>query len=259
MKKRTKLMLGLSAMLLATAGVAATGTFAWFQAAAPSISPTTAGETGSIAAEAGFTSVNGFTVTVEAASIAPAGAVLLTNDSGQVYSTTADNGSDYLISDPTGTKIATITPTLTITYTGSSSSLSEIEALWDAALVAHPVTLTISDTTNYAAAGQATTNFSNALVAYAGEHEKGYDYGLKFTGGASSYAQTASDNSANEEKTISVANVGFTGSTSGSGDSKTITKTGVASGVSFYVGIIGINGVLQDANDTYSFKVAPSV
>ena len=254
MKKRTKLMLGLSAMLLAAGGVAATGTFAWFAATAPTITPTTAGQTGSITSVAGFTSVNGFTVAVDAASLTSITSVLLTNTSGDVYSTLSDGGADILMPGATGTKIATVSPTVTITYTGSASTAAEVETLWDAAIAAHPIDLTISDVTDYTADGQSGTHFSNALVARAGTGGKvmGTDYGLKFTSGASNYTHNAE----NAVKPLAVAaTVGFTDPT-GTGNGRTTSKS-VASGVSFYVGIVGIDGVVQDADDTYTLKVAP--
>ena len=265
MKRKSKLMLGISAMVLAAGAVGVTGTFAWFAATSPTITPTTAGQSATITSVAGFTSVNGFTVAVEAASISDITTVLLTDASGNTYSTLSDGGSDVLMPDASGTKIATVTPTLSITYTGSASTAEEIEALWDAAIAAHPIDLTITDVTLYdTKAHMNSAGFSDSFWNYVDAkedevrtHVAGTDYGLKFTSGDANYA--VGNASVNVTKAVStIATIGFANPT-GSGSSRTTTKTSVASGVSFYVGVIGVNGVVQDANDTYGYKVAPAL
>lgn len=78
MKKRSKLMIGLSALLLATAGIAATGTYAWFTATA---TPTakTANAKGTLGTTNTTLDQNGYVINL---TITPAGDVELTNLSG---------------------------------------------------------------------------------------------------------------------------------------------------------------------------------
>lgn len=83
MKKRTKLMLGLSAMLLAAGGVAATGTFAWFKATTATDIDTYTAQTGSISTKGGTYNLGHFTV--KAIPQAEIAAVELTTTAGKSY------------------------------------------------------------------------------------------------------------------------------------------------------------------------------
>lgn len=88
MKKRTKLMLGLSAMLLAAGGVAATGTFAWYSATAASKSESITALGDLTIASAGDT-LNAVKFTVTAHTGAPT-SLVYTNRTGHSYMRSGD-------------------------------------------------------------------------------------------------------------------------------------------------------------------------
>lgn len=98
MTKRSKLMLGISALLVATGGIAATGTFAWYTAtSAASVQDGTL-TTGSVGVDDTEHGVNG----IKLHAVPVAGAIsdlLITNSAGRSYS---KNGSYY--TEITGTQ-----------------------------------------------------------------------------------------------------------------------------------------------------------
>ena len=146
MTKRSKLMLGVSAMLLASAGVAATGTFAWYSMSNAGLE---AGSktAGSIASAATTAGLGTFTVNV---TVANAENVCLSNDVGKTFVT---DGSTNVEGTSAANAIASPDIMLNVSYRTApgagpeSLNAATILGLWQAAIDGKTLTLTFSKET----------------------------------------------------------------------------------------------------------------
>lgn len=267
MKKRSKLMLGLSAMLLATAGVAATGTFAWFTATNANITPGAAA-TGTLTSSTAAENLGAFTITPEiVADFSDPVAVALTDSYGKTYIMNASNTSVKTdVSAQNATKYATVELKLRIEYDGALTDVNDIKALW--AQAAGTITFTITETTTY------TGSSPSAVIvgALASEQPlygktKGTHYGLKFqkdsapaaNGTENSWISNAAYVPATGLAKALAANALDNPGTFAAGHTHVNTAdyqvlTDVVA--TYYVGIIGIDGVVQTETDSYGFSVA---
>ena len=272
MTKRSKLMLGVSALLLATAGVAATGTFAWFTATNVEINDD-ATATGTMVSTTNGAALGSFVITpvIDTASfddsVNPVG-VALTDSKGDTYvMNESDHSQKTKVTAQNTTRYATVPVKLQIDYTGIASTPAEIEALW--ADAAGTMTFTISETTTY------TGSAPSAIIVGAlasgqplNGKTKGTHYGLKFEkdsapaadGNADSWISNAAYNPASGLAKALTANAlddpGTFGTPSNNGNgtySSTVTTSAQAT---FYVGIIGIDNVVQANTDAYAFQIA---
>jgi hypothetical protein len=187
MKKRTKLMLGISALLAASAGVAATGTFAWFTATAASI--TYQADTGTIGAIASDSQIGSFKITVSDITVSPATIALTEDGTGDTYVMVGGVKTPATATD----KVATISSKITVTYVDTNEtnpSDAEVKTLWADALGSNNVIVTASATAGTNAsqirftsgASNYTGAAANAKVSIASATAKAWDFSSKTTG-----------------------------------------------------------------------------
>ena len=178
MKKRTKLMLGISALLAASAGVAATGTFAWFTATAASITY-----------QADTAQIGSFKITVSDITVSPATIALTEDVTGDTYVMVGGVKTPATATD----KVATISSKITVTYVDTNEtnpSDAEVKTLWADALGSNNVIVTASATAGTNAsqirftsgASNYTGAAANAKVSIASATAKAWDFSSKTTG-----------------------------------------------------------------------------
>lgn len=237
MKKSKILVPAIALLALGVAG-SATGTVAWFTASAATKS--VQADTASIVAQAGVTSTDAFKVTAVLSESAYNG-VYLTNDTGQ---TKLIVGSSNVVVTPTeGQGYATVGISFQIDYTGAAASASDVLSAWTQTVAAGGISFTFSDITEYNA-----TNFPDAT----GHQSAADGRGLKFwtaVPAAPSYAGAAT-------VTVTCAKAdAIAVEFSGSAGSYSATCN---PGLSVYVGVKGVDDLVQYSTDTYSFQCLPA-
>ena len=247
MKRKSKLMLGISALLVAAGAVGVTGTFAWFQQTGTANITPASGTTASVDAVNGVANLGTFTVTASAK--ANPGSVRLTDASGNTY--LWDGASNNSVTD-NGNAMAEVTIQIAISYSGALSNDSDIAALWDDTVDAQSAyKITCEDATDYTVntGGTATKNTPAAIKTAASTTKK---YGLKFGANATTY-----DTGYVLNGTVSKVDVTF-----GKAEikSKTFSSGSVAAfdlTTKVYVGVWGIDGFTQLEDDAYVAKFTP--
>lgn len=273
MKKRTKLMLGMSAMLLATAGVAATGTFAWFSA---TVSATLNGvtDTASVAGDTTTSNLGTFTITPVLLTSADADlgdsvtGIRPSDTAGDVWVGTAGAKTTKVsANNAIETTYLQVKVKFTIAYSGPIDNANDIKTAFNDA-AGNDFKMTISDASSYTAE----KGFDAAFVTLAanGAKTRGTDFGLKFKTSAPTRASgqwanagTPTANTKNEldSATFSLDLAGgdnFSDPANPSTGVYTASFTTAANANSYYIGVVGVDGVVQDSNDIYNFNVAIS-
>ena len=258
MTKRSKLMLGLSGMLLLAGGVAATGTFAWFTATGANVSAGDAAVSGALTAATTSATMGSFTVT-PIIHTAINGSIVVSDDDGNVFVEDKAHAvkTDANSANAITTTYKTAVIDLNITYSGALDTDDEVTAAWGDAGTHTNYSVTVSDATGYTG-----TTPSAAIVAHAGVSGKkdGIDYGLKFkTGDAPTRASDGWKNggtAGTKTNTLAVSSINLT-SADFAKVSSTWTAT-VETTATFYIGIVGIDGVAQASSDSYSCSFAVS-
>lgn len=235
-------------------------TFAWFQtASAASISAGTAA-TGTLKSGTTTSSLGAFTVTPVLETAITAQSVVLSDADGNCYyentaGTQKYNANDSNTIDSTR---AVAEVKFTITYAGAISDADEILAAWNEA-AGNDFVVTVSDTTVY---DKASSKPTAAIGTYYGDTAAallGKELGVKFkksgaparssNGWANEGTQTHAANTL-ASNAFSLDNPG-TFVVSGSAGSYTATVTSAVK-ATFYIGIVGIDGIAQTATDAYS-------
>ena len=247
--------------------VVSNSTFAWFSVSNATINAAGSPDTSSLTCATQGTSLGSFTITpVLHAEID--GAIALSDSKGHVYGENAAHTQQFLLDDQNdvSTTYKTAVIDLTISYSGNLSTNSEVLAAWQA-LTTTGYVVTFTDTTDYTADN---TTLDEALVALAATNAKlkGADFGLKVKTSAAP-TRHASNNTWENEGTgthaantkainnIDLSSPGTFSAPSGSAGSYTSSVT-VESAATFYIGIVGINGVPQTSDDAYSCSFAVS-
>ena len=277
MKRKSKLMLGISAMVLAAGSVGAVGTFAWFTASS-SVSAGTA-PTGSVTSKTVSSGLGSFTVTPklyknDGTTPWADESVALSDADGHCYvmaPTTPFAKTNVDADNALSTTYSVVKVKFVIDYKGSSTTPSEILTLWNNTGGAD-FKATIKETTSYSTSD----NKPSATIATAMQDDGaleeavvGTTVGLKYKtseparGTTNSWANAATgmDHTAAKNKLDSAAidldaPGTFVSGTGATGDANYTVETAVKA--TFYVGIIGIDGIAQAAGDASGFQVGVS-
>lgn len=225
-------------MLVASAGIAATGTFAWYTATNATITPAAA--TATVTTSNGASSLGEFTVTAVVTN-SPA-SPKLTDGSGNTYVWDSSASENRQITDA-GTGMVEVALKLTISYSGALSDQGDISDAWDASVGSKKAKIVCTDNT---ASSTSLSSAQKTRYAAIGTAADTNPYGLKF-------ASTNSDYDNEGEQTIEVKNnAGITGLTFVAG-SVDVTVSSV------YMGVWGVDGFEQLSTDTYEAKFTPSI
>lgn len=245
MKKSKILVPAIALLALGVAG-SATGTVAWFTAASATSDVVAA--TGNVTATSGQVGAEKFVITAEVGTIAQSGSVYLTNDSGKtkVFNQTA--GTNIEITPSGGAAYATAPISFAIEYTGSAADAAAVLAAWKDFVPAAGIQVTVTDTTEYTSA----KGFNAEMIAAEAANK-----GLKFWTSAPSAAE---DWVLSTHKTavLTVAEGTCEGVTFAYDTEHAKWKaTSSVSAGDVYVGIQGLDSIVQDADDTYQFTATP--
>ena len=214
--------------------------------------------TGTLKAGTTISGLGSFTITPVLETAITNQTVALSDDGGNVYYENTGGTQKYNANDGNaiGTTYATAQVKFTIAYSGPLSTAAEILAAWNAA-AGDDFVVTFADTTGYTSATP-----SAAIVTVAGTSGKkdGADYGLKVKTAAAPTREANGWKNAGSEgtkvntlasSTFSLDDPGSFSTPSGSAGSYTSSVTSAVK-ATFYIGIVGIDGVAQTADDAYS-------
>lgn len=258
-------------MVLAAGVVGATGTFAWFSATVSA--NLSAGTPDSATITGDTTTSNLGTFTITPVLLDSTGADFGSSKSGIRPSDTA--GDVYVGAD--GAKTTKVSANnaiettyvqvqvkFTITYSGPISNAADIKTAFNDK-AGNDFKMRISDTSTYTAE----KGFDAAFVTLAanGEKTRGTDFGLKFKNAAPTRASgqwaNAGTPTANTANTLDSAvfslDLGGGDNFSTPGEVSAPYTSSFTTGVnanSFYVGVVGIDDIVQDSDDIYGFSVA---
>ena len=194
-----------------------------------------------------------------------AGSIVLSDDDGNVYGENSTHNEKFLLNDSNAVEntYKTAVIDLRIDYAGNLSTVAEIGQAWAEIGDNDDFVVTVSDTTGYTGT---TPNADIVTLAGTSGKKDGVHYGLKFKTSAAPDRDTDAWQNEGTAGTktntlavgdIDLSNPGDFGSLSGSAGSYTATVT-VPTVATFYVGIIGIDGVGQATTDTYGCSFAVS-
>ncbi len=224
MKKSKILVPAIALLALGVAG-STVGTVAWFQATAASTS--VAADTANVETISGVTNTDAFEVT--AVLTGSLDNIYLTNDAGETKLIV--NNENVVVTPSEGTGYKTLTVNAKVDYTGSGSPVSAdyVLSAWKETVKASGINFTVTDTSTGLGAGA----------------------GLKFWTAAptSSWAGEASV-SVNCTKPVATA-VTFTGSGNA-------YSADIECNLAVYVGVKGVDDLVQESTDAYQLTVTPA-